>query len=143
MKTTLLLVLISFCTNIRAQTLSIEETQIQVKKADALYKEGKNLLVEFVLLQDTARHAHAMRNFKEANLMVNGTVKQDDWGTTTASLVDSKLMIIKSYSSLYADSFRDRIMAETPAERTKKIKYNGVEYKLSKNSKVNFENLNL
>lgn len=131
-----------------AQTLTVEQTDVEIKKADMLYKEGKELLVEFVLTQDTSKHGHAFRNFKEAkviydNMMVNGQVKANDWGTTIASLVDAKLMMLKSYTSLYSNSFRDRIMAETAEERTKKVKYKDVEYKLSKASKVNFENLNL
>lgn len=149
MKTTLFLLLFSIYSVLNAQLLSVAETNVQLKKADALYKEGKSLLIEFVLMQDTARHTRAFGVFQEAkviydNLMTNGQVEANDWSTTIASVVDAKLMVLRLYISLYGKkSFRDEIMAETSADRTKKVTYKGTAYKVSKASKKHFENLNV
>lgn len=130
-----------------AQTMNVAETDVQIKKADSLVNHGKVALSEFFVMRDTAKHTTASANFAAAkviydNCMANGTVAANDWGTTIASMVDSKLMILNSYTSLYGTSFRDRLMAETEKERSKKVKYNGVEYKVSERTKTHFELLN-
>lgn len=148
MKAIATLLLFSFCLTIQAQKLTVEETNLQVSKGDSLYKSGKNLLVEFVLMQDSAMHTHALVDLNKAkviyeNVMENGMLANDDWGQVTATLVSVKISSIKTYNSLYGRSFQAEIMAETEKERTKKVKYKGAEYKLSKDSKTHFENLNV
>ncbi len=127
--------------------MSIAETDIQIKKADSIVSHGKVALSEFFVMRDTAKHTVSVNDFAAAkviydNVMTNGTVAANDWGTTAASVADGKLMIVKSYISLYGISFRDRTMAETEKERSKKVKYNGVEYKVSERTKTHFELLN-
>lgn len=132
---------------IQAQTMTVAETDIQIRKADSIVAHGKVALSEFFVMRDTTKHNTATSDFAAAkviydNCMANGTVADNDWGTTIASMVDSKLMIVNSYTSLYGTSFRDRLMAETEKERSKKVKYNGVEYKVSERTKTHFELLN-
>ena len=136
-----------FVTLTFAQTMSVAETNIQIKKADSIVGHGKVMLSDFFTMRDTAKHNMATADFAAAkviydNCMANGTVADNDWGTTIASMVDAKLMILNSYTSLYGTSFRDRMMAETEKERSKKVKYNGIEYKVSEKTKTHFELLN-
>lgn len=130
-----------------AQMMTIEQTNVQIKKGDSLVKSGKVMLSEFFVMRDTARHTQATNDFAAAkviydNCMANGTVAANDWGTTIASVVDAKLMIVSSYTSLYGTYFRESLMAETEKERSKKVTYNGTEYKVSKKTKDHFDLLN-
>lgn len=147
MKTILTSIVTLFACTMFAQTMSIAETDVQINKGDSLMKSGTVLLSEFMVMRDTVKHNLAMADFASAkaiydNCMANGTVADNDWGTTIAAVVDAKLMIVSSYSSLYGKRFRDDLMAETEKERSKKVKYNGVEYKVSKNTLEYFELLN-
>lgn len=147
MKSLLLLFFTALALTSVAQTMSIAETNVQIKKGDSLVKSGKAFLSEFFVMRDTASHTHATRDFTAAkviydNCMTNGTVADNDWGTTIASLVDGKLTLLTSYTMLYDADYRNQLMAEPEKDRSKKVTYNGTEYKVSKKTKEHFELLN-
>ena len=57
-------------------------------------------------------------------------------------ILDGDLMILDSYESLYDKNYRTQLMAETEKDRSKTVKYNDKEYKVSKKTKERFEQLN-
>jgi hypothetical protein len=146
MKTIITVTFLLILGTMSAQTMTIAETNAQIKKGDSLKNHGTVMLSEFMLMRDTALHTHALADFAAArivykNCIANGTVSDYDGGLT-AMILDGDLMILDSYESLYDKNYRTQLMAETEKERSKTVKYNDKEYKVSKKTKERFEQLN-
>lgn len=133
------------------QSLSPSETLNMASRADQLDKNAAQSMMGFIAKREIGLQQQAISQWNEALALYNqvlskGTIDSRGSrmaGSLMAFVYDSKKMLIGNYLSAYGDYFANELLKEKEEEeeRTKKVSFEGGEYKLSKKYKKNFDSL--
>ncbi len=140
-----ILCMVTLTVSLQAQKLSIKETEALEKEADKDKFKGREYLMEFILKRDTnlfnlGNSILIGSNNKYKRILKDGTA--DEYiASAMGSIIEAKASLVRSDLLLYGSYFRNHLMNESEDKRTKKIKFNDVEYLVSSESKKDYNSL--
>lgn len=106
--------------------------------AKNLKKEGLQKMALFTLTKEEALYTEASSKLAAAKSMYKSLLAKADNNSVYATLYQAGVESVESYELLYDERFKESITKDTDEQNTK-VKYEGKEYKVSKNQKKKFE----
>lgn len=106
--------------------------------AKNLKKEGLQKMALFTLTKEEAQYTEGWTKFSEAKAMYNSLLSKADKSGMYATIYSTGVESVESLEMLYDQRFKESILNDREEPKVK-VKYDGKEFKVSKNQKSKFD----
>lgn len=116
-------------------TVYAQESSANAKN---LKKEGLQKMALFTLTKEEAQYTEGKARFSEAKAMYNSLLLKADKGDVYSTIYLRGVESVESLETLYDQRFKESIQLDQEEAKVK-VKFDGKEYKVSKNQKSKYE----